>query len=143
MNSGIQVGSILIEDRPATVRSLCVEIDSYAGNWSLVRSLNGRDLERKIRAVGWNFFFMAEEVKASFWGAPSSSRIRSALIRIVKRKRAQCFNCLEVTAIIPKHFLSVPYTMVSAHCRHIQPSWQLDDIQRRRTEQKQAEWARG
>jgi hypothetical protein len=52
MNLHIQVGSILIEDRPAMVPALCLETDPYAGNWSLVRSLKARDLDRKIRAAG-------------------------------------------------------------------------------------------
>jgi hypothetical protein len=143
MDSQIQVGSILIEDRPTMTRTFDLEIEPYARSWSLVRFLSGRDLDRKIRAAGWNFLFMAGEVKVKVWGAGSKSDIQTALMRIAKKKRSDCFNCLEVTAIIPKHFLGVPYTTVSAHCRHIQPSSRLDSIQRRRTQQREAEWARG
>ena len=143
MDSRIQVGSILIEDRPTMTRTFDLEIEPYARSWSLVRFLSGRDLERKIRAAGWNFLFIAGEVKVKVWGAGSESDIQTALMRIAKKKRRDCFNCLEVTAIIPKRFLGLPYTTVSAHCRHIQPSSRLDNIRRRRTEQREAEWARG
>jgi len=143
MDSHIQVGSILIEDRPAMTRTFNLDIEPYARSWSLVRFLKGRGLDRKIRAAGWSFLFMAGEVKVRIWGAASDSHIQTALMRIAQKKRRDCFNCLEVTAIIPKHFLGVPYTTISAHCRHIQPSSRLDSIQQRRTEQREAEWARG
>lgn len=143
MSSQIQVGSILVADRPSMVRELGIAIEPYAGNWSLVRLLNGRDLDRKVRAAGWNFFFIAGEVRARFFGAASENGVRSALMRIAAKKLEQSFNCLEVTRITGKHFLGVPYSIISAHCRHIQPSWRLDDIQQRRTEEKQAEWALG
>jgi len=143
MDSQIQVGSILIEDRPTMTRTLDIEIEPYALSWSLVRFLNGRDLDRKIRSAGWNFLFIAGEVKVKVWGAGSQSDIQTALMRIAQRKRRECFNCLEVTAILPKHFLGIPYTTVSAHWRHIQLSSRLDNIRRRQTEQKEAEWARG
>jgi hypothetical protein len=143
MDSKIQVGSILIEDRPTMTRTLHLEIEPYARTWSLVRFLNGRDLDRKIRAAGWNFLFIAGEINARIWGVASANDIQTALMRIAERKRMECFNCLEVTAIVSKHFLGMPYTTVSAHSRHIQPSSRLDKIRRRRTEQREAEWARG
>ena len=141
MDSHIQVGSILVEDRPTMTRTFDLDIEPYARSWCLVRFLNGHDLDRKIRAAGWNFLFMAGEVKVKVWGAASDSHIQTALMRIAQNKRGDCFNCLEITAIIPKHFLGVPYTTVSAHCRHIQPSSRLDRIQRRRTQQREAESA--
>jgi hypothetical protein len=45
--------------------------------------------------------------------------------------REQDFNCLEVTGIVAKRFLGMPYTVVSAHSRHIQQGCELDDVQRR------------
>ena len=143
MNSQIQVGSVLIEDRPAMVQTIAIDVVPYAKTWSLVRVLNARELDCKIRAAGWNFLFMAGEIKARVWGAASESNCRTALMRIAKSKRAECFNSLEVTAIVCKHILGFPYTIVSAHYRHIQASSRLDEIQRRRTEQTQAQWARG
>ena len=36
IRSQIQVGSILIDDRPMIARALAMETESYSGNWSLV-----------------------------------------------------------------------------------------------------------
>jgi hypothetical protein len=52
MSSQIQVGSILVADRPSMVQALGIAIEPYAENWSLVRLLNGHDLDRKVRAAG-------------------------------------------------------------------------------------------
>jgi hypothetical protein len=48
------------------------------------------------------------------------------------------FNCLEVTAIAAKRFLGVPYTLISAHSRHIQQSCYLDGADGRRISQRDA-----
>ena len=143
MTARVQVGSILIEDRPGITGTLGIESEPYGGNWSVVRSLNGFDLDRKIRAYGWNVFFIAGEVRTTVFGAVGARTTRKALQRILARTSDKSFNCLEVTGITAKRFVGVPYTSMSANWRHIQQSCNLDDIQRRRTDQKDAEWARG
>ena len=142
MGSQIEVGSVLIDDRPMIARALGIETEPYLGNWSLVRFPEGRALDRKARSAGWGFFFMAGEVRAGFLGDATAGNIRKALMRIVARKPVHSFNCLEVTAIKIKHFVTIPYTVVSAHWRHIQPGFRLDSLQQRRTQQREAEWAR-
>jgi len=142
MTAEVQVGTIFIEDRPLMTRALGIESEPYAGNWRLVGSFNALSLDRKIHALGWNFFFMAGEVRATFFGAPGAKKIRKALKRILAKVSIHNFNCLEVTGITAKHFVGVPYTTISAHWRHIQPSCLLEDAQHRRADQKGAEWAR-
>jgi len=80
MTPKVQVGFILIQDRPLVTRSL--ESDPYSGNWSLVKALDRFALDRKIHAAGWNFFFMAEEVKATVFGSLAAKSIQKALKRI-------------------------------------------------------------
>jgi hypothetical protein len=121
MTPEVHAGTILIEDRPGMAHSVGIESEP----------------------AGWNFFFMAGEVKTNFFGALGAKNIRKALKRILARMSGQDFNCLEVTGITAKRLVGVPYTTVSAHWRHIQQSCCFDDIQQRRTEQKNAEWARG
>lgn len=142
MTSHVQVGTILIEDRPLMAQTLAIESDPYVGSWSVVRSLDGFALDRKIRAAGWNFFFMAGEVKAMFFGAVGEKNIRKALKRILAKMSEHNFNCLEVTGIVPKHFAGMPYTLISANWRHIQESCRLDNALQRRADQNGAEWAR-
>lgn len=142
MEPQIEVGSILIDDRPMIARALAMETKPYLGNWSLVRFPEGRALDRKARSAGWGFFYMAKEIRAGFLGGATALNIRKALMRILARKPAHSFNCLEVTGIKIKRFVAIPYTVVSAHWRHIQPGFRLDSLQQRRTEQREAEWAR-
>ena len=50
--------------------------------------LNGFALDRKIHAVGWNFFFMAGEVKVMFFGALGAKKIQNALKRILVKVKS-------------------------------------------------------
>ena len=124
-------------------RIVGLESEPYSGNWSVVKALDGFALNRKIHAAGWNFFFMAAEVKVMFFGAIGAKNIRNALKRLLGKVRQQHFNGLEVTGIVAKRFLGVPYATVSGHSRHIQQSCMLDGVQERRTAQSDAEEARG
>lgn len=117
--------------------------DPYSGKWSLVQALDGVSLDRRIHAEGWNFFFMATEMKAMFFGALGANKIQNALKRILGKVTGQDFNCIEVTGIVAKRFLGVPYAIVTAHSRHIQQSCYLDSPEARRTSQRDAAWARG
>jgi hypothetical protein len=126
MPQTVHVGTILVKESPLMPELLGLEIQPYSGNWNLVRTLDGFALDRKIRGAGWNFFFMAAEVKAMFFDALGEKKIQNALHRIFGKVRQQPFNALEVTGIVRKHFLGVPYTLVSAHSRHIQQSCYLN-----------------
>jgi hypothetical protein len=143
MPPNVQVGAILIEDWPLAMQCLGLESEPYSGKWSLVKVLDGFALDRKIHAAGWNFFFMATQVKAMFFGALGAEKIQNALKRILRKVKQQHFNGLEVTEIVAKRFLGVPYSIVSAHSRHIQQSCYLDSAEARRTSRRDAEWARG
>lgn len=139
----VQVGTILIDDRPRMAESLGLKSEPCSGNWSVVKAVDGSALDHKIRAAGWNFFFMAAEVKVLIFGAIGAKSIQNALKRILRKVSRQHFNCLEVTGIVAKRLLGVPYLMVSAHSRHIQQSCYLDSTEARRTSPRNAEWARG
>ncbi len=144
MTPGVQIGTILIgEESPRMAEVLALESEPYLANWSVVKALDGFALDRKIHAAGWNFFFMAAEVKVMFFGAIRATRVQDALKRILEKVRRQNFNCLEVTGIVAKRFWGIPYATVSAHSRHIQQSCQLDSIESRRNGRRDAEWARG
>jgi hypothetical protein len=47
MTPQIQVGTILIEDRPLVTRILDRESESYSGNWSVVKARSRRIVSRK------------------------------------------------------------------------------------------------
>jgi hypothetical protein len=129
MTPKVQVGTILIEERPLIAQVLGLESEAYSGNWSVIKGLDGFSLDRKIHTAGWNFFFIATEVKVMIFGAIGATNIHSALKRILEKVRQQNFNCFEVTGIVAKRFLGVPYATVSGHSRHIQQSCVLDVVQ--------------
>ena len=105
--------------------------------------MDGFTVDRKIHAAGWNFFFMAPEFKASFFGTIGVEKIQKALARILAKVKPQHFNGLEVTGIVARRFLGVPYVTVSAHSRHMQQSCFMDGAEARHTSQHDAAWARG
>lgn len=143
MTPTLEVGTILIEERPLITKFLGLESEPCSGKWRVVRGLDGFALDRKIHAAGWNFFFMAAEVKVMFFGALGRTQIQNALQRILAKVRPQSFNCLEITGIVANCFLGVPYATVSAHSRHIQPSCYLDGAEERRASRRDAELAKG
>ncbi|MGA9978191.1 MAG: hypothetical protein WBQ08_06115 [Candidatus Sulfotelmatobacter sp.] len=143
MATTVQVGSILMKEWPGMTQLLGLKSEPCSGEWSLLKVLDGVTLDRKIHAAGWNFFFMAAEVKVMFLGSVGAVKIQDALQRILGKVRQQQFNGLEVTQIVARRFLGVPYVTVSAHCRHMQQSCYLDSTVERQTCQRNAEWARG
>jgi hypothetical protein len=85
----------------------------------VIKDLDGFSLDRKIHTAGWNFFFIATEVKVMIFGAIGATNIHSALKQILEKVRQQNFNCFEVTGIVAKRFLGVPYATVSGRSRHV------------------------
>ena len=143
MATTVQVGAILMKEWPAMNQLLGLESEPCSGEWSLLKVLDGFALDRKIHAAGWNFFFMAAEVKVMFFGSVGAVKIQNALKRILVKVKQEHFNGLEVTQIVARRFLGVPYVTVSAHSRHMQQSCYLDSALTRQTFQHNAEWARG
>jgi hypothetical protein len=136
MTRELQVGTILISESPQlldlqTYLQKDLPKAHYSGAWSVVEKIDGSTLDRKIRRAGWNFFFIASEVKASFWGGIKAPKIESALRRILGKVREQNFNALEITGIVAKRFLGVPYAVVTAHSRHLQQNCYLDGAEAR------------
>jgi hypothetical protein len=126
-----RVGTILVKQQPPLASILAIESDSYSTNWGIVRTFNGFTLDRQIHAAGWNFFFIAAEVKVMFLGSVGARKIQGALQRILAKVRHQNFNSLEVTGIVSRNFLGIPYGFVSAHSRHIQQNSLLDGVRER------------
>ena len=128
MAKEVRVGTILISEWP---QLFGLESETYSGRWSVVKGLSGFELDRKIRAAGWNFFFIASKMDAMFLGAPGTTKIHHAVNRILGQVNKEHFNSLEVTGIVTKHFLGVPYAIVSTHPRHVQQGYYLDGAEAR------------
>jgi hypothetical protein len=139
MAQTIQAGTILMKEWPGMPKLLGLESELCSPGWNLLKALDSFTLDRKLHAAGWNFFFMATEVKVMFLGSQGAAKIHNALRRILTKVKGQHFNGLEVTEIVSRHFLGVPYVTVSAHSRHMQQSCYLDTAAVRQTNQHNAE----
>jgi hypothetical protein len=142
MTREIEIGTILMEDRPAIIQALELESESFSGGWGVLKTVGAPALELKVGAAGWRCFFLAGEVKATVFGSLAVQNGQRALRRILSKVRHQNFNCLEVTRITQTHFCGLPYTTVAGHSRHIQPGWILQGAKERRNAQADADWAR-
>ena len=145
MPQSLKIGTILMrmKDWVGMPQLPGLETEPCFGEWSLVKMTDPFALDRKIHDAGWNFLFMATEVRTSFLGFLGEEKIKSALKRISAKVKLEHFNSLEVTEITARRFLGVPYVTVSAHSRHLQQSCNLESPEARRTAQNAAPWARG
>jgi len=143
MNLNMQVGDILLDDRPRIQQALGLESEPFSGSWSRVKNLDHSSLDRQIRAAGWNLFFIPGDATAFVFGAIKAGKIEDAVTRILKKVRHRNFNCLEVAAVDNKRFLGIRYAIVSAHSLHLQQTRLLDPPKERKQNQTDATWARG
>jgi len=122
MADTIKTGSILIKDGTFLPDGLQFESEPCATGWRLVKNLDGYGMGRKVHEAGWNFFFMAEEIKATIFGFHRQRNVRRAVKRILTNLKSEKFNGLEIIQVAAKRFLGLPYATVHAHSRHIQES---------------------
>jgi hypothetical protein len=125
MSQEIQVGRILIDSKRFKAPVFGLQSEPYVGNWSLVKDLDSVAMDHTLRADGWNFFFMAAAVKASVLGGIEAKNIGNAVGHIFTKVKKKEFNCLEITKIVAKSFMGIPYVTVSAHSRHIQRGYRI------------------
>ena len=111
---------ILIREDTPLPANLPLESEAFLPGWRAVRNLDGYELGRKIEEAGWNFFYLAGEIGAIAFGREGLGTLRRAVKRILAKQEGQKFNSLEVTKIISKRFLGIPFMNVTAHSRHIQ-----------------------
>jgi hypothetical protein len=140
MPQPVQVGTILLKELPPMPPVIQLETEPFSGSWSLVKSCYSFALDQNIHAAGWNFFFMAPEIRGMFLGPLGAKNIRKALKRILSRVKQQHFNALEVTGIVTKRFLGIPYTVVTTHSCHIQRGYSLESVGGPHTFHPHKEW---
>ena len=130
MPNQIQAGTMMVQ-QSASMQPLGIESEPYSGNWSSLGILESSGLDRKVRAAGWSLFFMAGELRAVVpaWGGQNT--LRRGVKRLLHQTRLQHFNCLEVSHILKKRFLGIPYLSIAAHFRHIQEGCQIQSIEQR------------
>ncbi len=119
MAEKIKLGTILITEDAVLPNTLRVDSEPFVPGWKLVKNFGGAELDREIRRAGWTFFSFASEISSTVFGSDGPATVRRAVKRILANPRLEKFNSLEVTRVISKRFLGVPYTTVRACSRHV------------------------
>jgi hypothetical protein len=86
----------------------------------LAKGLDGYSLQRKIRAVGWTFFCLAGDLRATFFRATNDSWLRTSIKRILKNPTTTRLNSPEITRVDSKQFLGFPRAGANTRWRRIQ-----------------------
>jgi hypothetical protein len=117
-----------------------IETLSYSAEWRSVVKDDSFAIDRKLRAAGWQFFFVAGELKViePGWGA---STIRRGINRILARGGKRNLNSMEITQVAAARFLGIPYVSVRAFSYHIQKQPVLQSNAERSLAQNDADWA--
>jgi hypothetical protein len=120
VSNAIQAGTIFLREGIRLPDTLQIASEPYMSGWRLVKDLDAISLGRKIEGTGWTFFSLAGHTGASVLGRESQDVVRSAVQRILTKLKSEKFNSMEITSVVPKRFLGVPYVTVTARSRHIQ-----------------------
>lgn len=118
----IRVGTVMMKSGTELPVSAQLEGDTYTPGWRMLRNLDGKSIDTRVRNAGWTFFFMEPNIQAIAWGSHDTSTIQKAVKGILAKVKRSKFNCLEITEIAAKKFLGFPYVSVSGHSRHIKNS---------------------
>jgi hypothetical protein len=118
MTGAIAAGSILVQEGTRLPDFLRLQCESDSNGWAAVK--DARSTFEKTQEEGWTFFFMAGEIKATVFGFDKQKALRAALERLITDVKSQHCNSIEITRVVGKSFLRVPYVSVSAHARHLQ-----------------------
>ena len=107
------------EDTPFPA-NLPIESEAFLPGWKVVKNLDRSTLARNIEGANWNFFYLAGEIRTTVLGRDRPGTLRRAVRRVLAKQEGQKFNSLEITRVVSKRFLGIPFMSVTAHSRHIQ-----------------------
>src|SRR5271167_484370 len=125
MSEKIASPTIFVKENSLLPAGLVLESEAFLPGWRSVPNLDGRQLGRKIEHAKWNYFYLANPIKTTVFGPEGLPSLRRAVKRVLAKQPNQSFNSLEITEIISKHILGLPYLSISAHARHIQEGMYL------------------
>ncbi len=125
MSADNTYGTILLRDNTLLPPGLAVESASFLPGWRVAKNLDGYGLARKVEEAKWNYFYLAGVTRTTVLGREGPETMRRAVRRALAKLDRLKFNSLEITGVISKQFLGIPFTRVSIHSRHIQEAISL------------------
>src|SRR5207245_10204100 len=112
--------TIFIKEATPLPANLRIESEAFLPGWRVVKNLDRSALARNIEGANWNFFYLAGGSRATVLGRDRSGTLRRAVKCVLAKQEGQKFNSLEITKVVAKRFLGIPFMSVTAHSRHIQ-----------------------
>ena len=100
--------------------NLSIESEAFLPGWRVVKNLDRSTLARSIEGANWSFFYLAGEIRTTVLGRDRLGTLRRAVKCVLAKQEGQKFNSFEITKIVSKRFLGIPFMNVVAHSRHIQ-----------------------
>src|SRR5690348_5751402 len=120
MPDTFKTGTILIREATPLSANLPIESEAFSSGWRVIKNLDRSTLARNIESANWTFFYLAGEIRATVLGRDRPGTLRRAVKCVLVKPRGQKFNSLEITKVVSKRFLGIPFMSVTAHSRHIQ-----------------------
>src|SRR5437773_12513690 len=115
-----RAGTTLIREDTPLPTNLSIESEAFLTGWRIIKNLDRSTLARNIEGANWSFFYLAGEIRATVLGRDRSGTLRRAVRRVLAKQKGQKLNSLEITNVISKRFLGIPFINITAHSRHIQ-----------------------
>ena len=129
MREPIQAGTTLFKEGTILPDGLTFESEMFSPGWRSVKGLNGYATDRKTPEAGWTFFYLAGESRTTAFGGEGQKTARRAIKKILASLKSEKCNSLEVTSVVLKTFLGMPYTTISFHLRNLQKGMFLSKSQ--------------
>jgi hypothetical protein len=120
MSANNTAEAVLIRGHTRWPAGVEVESEVFLPDWRVVKNLDRSELARNVERANWNFFYLAGEIRATVFGRDRSRTLRRAVKRVLAKQKGQKFNSLEISNIVSKRFLGIPFINITAHSRHIQ-----------------------
>jgi hypothetical protein len=122
MSANNTSGTILIGEGTLLPAGLAVESEVFLRGWRVIKNTDRSTLARNIEGANWTLFYLAGEIRATVLGRdrPTPGTLRRAVKCVLAKQKGQKFKSLEITKVVSKRFLGIPFMRVTGHSRHIQ-----------------------
>ncbi|HEV2113835.1 MAG TPA: hypothetical protein VGR50_06765 [Terriglobales bacterium] len=116
----VQCGTMMVRDGLLLPDHMGAATDTYSAGWRSFTEADGFGVDRKLRQLGWECFFIAGELSAISFGLSQNRMVNAAVHRLLAKVRALNLNCVEFTEVRRSSFIGIPYVAVACHARQIQ-----------------------
>jgi hypothetical protein len=120
MSSINRTRTVFIREATPLPANLPIESEAFLPGWRVVKNPDRSTLARNIEGANWNFFYLAGDSRATVLGRDRPGTLRRAVKCVLAKQEGQKFNSLEITKVVSKRFLGIPFISVTAHSLHIQ-----------------------